>query len=256
MNANKRAVELAEALADPLRLKVLQHLTRGAATVSELMHVAHAAQSKVSNHLGLLRQRRMVRAARHGRQMVYELHDPAIGRLVESLTAIAGPRLRAPRMQTKASPLVLARTCYDHLGGRAGVKVFRALVAKGALKAGPSGRGDGRVQPAIGKSDRVNRPAARSGEIRVGPRAREVFARLGIKLETHSGQRRRFASACPDWTERRPHLGGTLGGAVLAKLFEKGWAARQPGTRAVTITEAGRRGLLRTLGVQLVEASP
>jgi hypothetical protein len=79
---------------------------------------------------------------------------------------------------------------------------------------------------------------------------------LGIKLETNIGQRRRFASACPDWTERRPHLGGALGGAVLAKLFEKGWAARQSGTRAVTITEAGKRGLLRTLGVQLVEASP
>src|SRR5438874_9605332 len=91
MDVNKRAVELAEALADPLRLAVLQHLSGEPATVSELMAVTGAAQSKVSNHLGLLRERRMVRALRQGRQMVYQLRDRAVERLLECLMEIAGP---------------------------------------------------------------------------------------------------------------------------------------------------------------------
>ena len=75
---------ITQALADPLRLAVLQHLMAGPAAVSELMTATSAEQSRLSNHLAVLRNRNLVRTTRQGRQVVYELRDSAVGRLVES----------------------------------------------------------------------------------------------------------------------------------------------------------------------------
>jgi len=76
-----------------------------------------------------------------------------------------------------------------------------------------------------------------------------VFRTLGVELDEAREKRRRFATACLDWTERQPHLGGALGAALWAELTARGWIARRPGTRAVAVTPAGARGLKRTLGV-------
>src|SRR5881397_294258 len=85
MDANPRLLALTRALADPLRLAVLHRLMTGPATVSELMAVVGAEQSRLSNHLALLRERRLVRTTRQGRHVIYELHDAAVGTLVEAL---------------------------------------------------------------------------------------------------------------------------------------------------------------------------
>jgi DNA-binding transcriptional ArsR family regulator len=103
-----RLLILAQALADPLRLSVLQHLMGGPATVSELMVVAEAAQSKVSNHLALLRRSGLVRPTRQGRQVVYELRDPSVAQLLESMNQLAGAR---PPTTYKSAPIAHARTC-------------------------------------------------------------------------------------------------------------------------------------------------
>lgn len=228
MEPNETLVELAQALADPLRLLLLQHLMEGPATVSELMAVTGEAQSKLSNHLALLRERGLVRATRQGRQMVYELRDASVGQLVESLAQVAGG---APVFTQKSAPLVRARTCYDHLAGRLGVALFDALVARGALQS----------------------PTAARGPLEPGPAAAEVFGAFGIDLAALRRERRKFATACLDWTERRPHLGGALGAALWAQCVERGWVVRQPGTRAIILTDAGKQGLRDLLAVELQE---
>src|SRR5215469_9261187 len=81
---------LAQALADPLRLVILQHLMAGPATVSELQSLTGASQSNISNHLALLRERNLARATREGRHILYSLQDASVGQLVESLIAVAG----------------------------------------------------------------------------------------------------------------------------------------------------------------------
>lgn len=83
MDENTLIVELAQALADPLRLSMLQQLMEGPATVSELMSLTGATQSKVSNHLALLRERNLVYATRDRRQVIYSLRDASVGQLVE-----------------------------------------------------------------------------------------------------------------------------------------------------------------------------
>lgn len=225
MDSNPRVLAITQALSDPLRLVVLHHLMGGPATVSELMVVTKAEQSRLSNHLAVMRERSLVRATRQGRQVVYELRDVAVGRLVESLAQIAGP----PQRTAKSAPIARARTCYDHLAGRLGVALFGALIDRGALRRQGSGR----------------------GEVELGSRAEQVFGALGVDLEAVRLERRRLATACLDWTERRPHLGGALGAALWAELVTRGWVARRPGTRAVVVTAAGSRGLRRTVGVRL-----
>src|SRR5437016_7890485 len=130
MDANPRLLALTRALADPLRLAVLHRLMTGPATVSELMTVVGVEQSRLSNHLAMLRERDLVRTTRQGRHVIYELHDPAVARLVEALGQIGG----APERTVKSAPIARARTCYDHLAGRLGVAVFGKLVGARALQ--------------------------------------------------------------------------------------------------------------------------
>jgi DNA-binding transcriptional ArsR family regulator len=217
---------LAQALADPLRLGILQHLMAGPATVSELQSLTGASQSNVSNHLALLRERDLVRATRAGRHVVYTLRDASVGQLVESLTVVAG---MAPARLWKSPQLIAARTCYDHLAGRYGVALFEALVAEDAIKV----------------------PAAMHAEVELGARGEEIFGKLGLNLSAVRRERRRFAFACPDWTERRPHLGGSLGAALWAACVERGWLVKQQATRAIIVTDLGKQQFRDQLGVQV-----
>jgi DNA-binding transcriptional ArsR family regulator len=209
---------LAKALGDPLRVRILARLIDGPGTVTDLVTLTGSGQSNVSNHLAILRGAGLVRSARTGRQMHYELAGPETAQLVEALMTIGGPLGRpAP-----PSPIAEARRCYDHLAGRLGVQLLDGLVELGALAR--SGRGDA---------------------IDLGPDGR-VFDRLGVDpARAAQARRRRFAYACLDWTERRPHLGGALGAEVYRRLVEAGWLVPQKGTRAVLPTAAGRRALRR-----------
>ena len=155
--------------------------------------------------------------------MVYELMDPGVAQLVESLTLVAGG---VPARVVKSPSLVKARTCYDHLAGRLGVAIFDSLVA----------------------GDVIEKPGPLETTVNLGRMAPEMLGRLGIDMASLRGGRRRLATACLDWTERRPHLGGALGAALCACLMEQGWVLRQRGTRAVIVTEAGKQALLEHLG--------
>src|SRR5258708_40134393 len=110
---------------------MLTQVMGGTGTVSELESVTGESQSKVSNHLALLRERDLVRATREGRQMIYTLRDASVGQLVESLTVVAG---MIPASLWKSPQLVAARTCYDYLAVSYGVALFEALLAQEAIK--------------------------------------------------------------------------------------------------------------------------
>jgi DNA-binding transcriptional ArsR family regulator len=236
MDEQSRLVEVIAALADPLRLALLQALMAGPATVSELVAQTGASQPNVSNHLALLRERGLVRASRQGRQSIYVLRDATVAQLVESLAVLAGTLADGEPDESVAAlarahrvpaGVASARTCYDHLAGRLGVGLFDALVARGAIV-----------------------PPREPGEpVALGLQAREVFGGLGLDLGELRRARRRFATGCLDWTERRPHLGGALGAAVWAQCGERGWVARVPGGRAIRVTDAGKRGFEQWLGL-------
>jgi hypothetical protein len=74
---------------------------------------------------------------------------------------------------------------------------------------------------------------------------------FGLNIGALERSRRRFAGACLDWTERKPHLNGALGAAMTARLLGLGWIERGSRRRAVRVTPAGRDGLAATFGWSL-----
>jgi hypothetical protein len=144
------------------------------------------------------------------------------------LSVAAGSSPGSVRARTPHE-LRLARTCYDHIAGALGVALHDGFVSLGWLTRLPAGTVEYDVTA-----------AGASG-----------FHRLGLDLEAARGQRRRFAFACVDWSERRPHLAGALGAAMLQLALDRGWIMRDPQGRALEVTVRGRRELRRLCGVEL-----
>ena len=231
MYENEDIVKLAGALADPLRLAVIGRLMEGPAAVAELVSELGESQSKVSNHLAVLRESGLIKGERRGRQVVYDIADPAVAELIESLSVVAGSPDRSP--YRRSDPLAQARTCYDHLAGKLGVSLFDTLVSAGALL-----------------------PAEDWDAAELGPTGKETFERLGVDLASAERARRRFAFACPDWIEQRPHLGGALGAAVYARFSHAGWVRKRAETREVLLTSSGKQALSQCLGLTMDDQSP
>jgi hypothetical protein len=203
---------------------MLTRLLQGAASVADLVSVSGTSQPNASNHLAVLRGQGLVRSRRRGRQVEYEVANPAVAQAVEALLALSAPTSSTPRAP---APLALARTCYDHLAGVLGVAVFDALVRQGAL----------------------SRPNPSTGAVRLGDGAERTFGRLGVDVGGARRARRKFAYGCLDWTERRPHLGGSLGAAVCDRFLQQGWVRRRRDSRAVALTGDGNRILSTVLRI-------
>jgi DNA-binding transcriptional ArsR family regulator len=193
----------------------------------ELAARAGVSSSLASAHLGKLIDGGLLVAERRGRNRFYRLADRHIAEAIESLLAIApGRRARNLRESNRGEAIRQARTCYDHLAGELGVALTDSLRGRGLIGAHDAGY-----------------PVTLAG--------RHRFAGLGIDVEALHAQPRVVTRPCLDWTERRPHLAGSLGAALASRLFELDWIRRRPDTRAVQITDLGRRQLRAQLAINL-----
>ena len=64
---------------------------------------------------------------------------------------------------------------------------------------------------------------------------------LGIDPALAARARRTFCRPCLDWGERRHHLGGALGAALLDRLYALRWACRAADSRVVVFTPSGEQ---------------
>jgi DNA-binding transcriptional ArsR family regulator len=210
--ATVQVAQVAAALADPVRLALLAALVDGEATVNELGERLRLAQPRVSSHLARLREVGLVRPVTMGRHRAYRVERERVTPLLDALyatgpAAVTRPSTRAGRERRRDSPLRRARTCYDHLAGVAGVALVETMQKRRWVRAD---QGDG---PSFALT----------------PAGERALARRGVDLDSARTSRRRFATACLDWTERRPHLGGALGAAVLEALRARGYVRRRRG---------------------------
>jgi ArsR family transcriptional regulator, lead/cadmium/zinc/bismuth-responsive transcriptional repressor len=87
MILNKKAsdhlAELFNALSDPNRLRIISTLLKGERNVGALAGAVGLSESAVSHQLRGLRQMRLVRARKAGRQVFYALDDDHVARLFQ-----------------------------------------------------------------------------------------------------------------------------------------------------------------------------
>jgi len=227
-------------IADLTRAAMLRALLAGRPLAAgELARLSGVSAATASFHLAKLLDGNMISAARQGRHRYYRLAGPDVAAALEAIGLIsASLPVRSLRQSREAVALAGARTCYDHLAGRAGVGLLDALLGRRLLA----------QEPFSCRTDRGE--SARTRFVVTGAGAR-TLASFGIDVAEVRRSRRQFAGECIDWTQRRGHLNGALGAAITGRLFELGWIARGARRRSVLVTAAGRDGLAGTFGLDL-----
>jgi DNA-binding transcriptional ArsR family regulator len=238
---------VAALMGDPARAAMLTALLdERALAAGELAGLAGVSPATGSSHLARLLDGGLVTVVSQGRHRYYRLAGHEVATAIEALSQLGAPApVRSLRQSRQAAALADARTCYDHLAGQAGVALLDALLAGGILV----GTAD---QPSSGAAPQARATPAGFDVSAVGESALQAF---GVDVCSLRRARRRFAGACLDWTQRRPHLNGALGAAITTRLLDLGWIERGAHRRAVRVTPAGRDGLADTFGCSLGPAA-
>jgi DNA-binding transcriptional ArsR family regulator len=228
MKAGPDIAMVASLVGDPARSNMLTALMTGRAlTASELAHQAGITPQTASSHLAKLEAGGLIEQEKQGRHRYYRLTDPDVAAVLEGLEGIAA---RAGHMRVRTGPkdpaLRRARVCYDHLAGDLGVQMLDSMKKQRLLR---------QSKQAIELTAAGERFLARS---------------LQISAETLAHPRRPLCKACLDWSERRHHLAGTLGAAMMTRFTELKWAARDaaPGSRVVNFTRNGEKRFAALFG--------
>ncbi len=222
---------IAAAIGEPARSRMLYSLMDGhARTGTELAIVGHVSPSTASVHLARLKSEALVKVFVQGRHRYYSLAGPSVARALEHLSVLASGA-RRPFVPHTPEPLRAARSCYDHMAGSIAVSLHDHFLS---LRW---------IEP-------LRRAHARTDAYVVTAAGTRAFTTLGLNLDHAGALRRRFAYACLDWSERRPHLGGALGAALLRLALSRNWLAREYDSRALSVTRLGRREFRSRFGLQ------
>jgi DNA-binding transcriptional ArsR family regulator len=245
-------VPAAALIAEPTRAAMITALLdERPLAAGELARLAGVSPATASAHLARLLNGGLIKMIKQGRHRYYHLAGPEVAAAMEALAHLSATtpvQVRSLRESRDAAALAEARTCYDHLAGRAGVALLEAMLAREILAPAPDG----------------GSPTYEGRHVRGAPKAQfrpEAFVvtadgaaaltSFGLNIGALERSRRRLAGACLDWTERKPHLNGALGAAMTTRLLGLGWIERGSRRRAVRVTPAGCEGLASTFGWSL-----
>ncbi|MGC1257346.1 MAG: helix-turn-helix transcriptional regulator [Candidatus Acidiferrales bacterium] len=229
VDADAAVSRISAAIGEPARARILLCLMDGhARTSTELAVVANVSPSTTSVHLNRLKAARLVSVLVQGKHRFYSLAGSQVATALEDLSVLAG-HSRSKILSSAPSRLRAARTCYDHLAGIVGVSLHDRFQALGWLSAGSK------------HHDVYDLTAA----------GMKAFGALGIDLEATRKLRRRFACPCLDWSERRPHVGGALGAALLNVALKRRWVIQDLDSRALGLTRLGRREMVARFGLEV-----
>ncbi|MDP1512442.1 winged helix-turn-helix domain-containing protein [Paenibacillus sp. CMAA1739] len=228
MSTKSNVAMIASLVSEPSRAAILTALLDGRFhTASELAHMAGIKPQTASFHLAKMTEAQVVTVEKQGRHRYYGIQDPEVAQVMESLLSIAPPvPIKSFKQASENEAIRLARTCYDHIAGHLGVQIMSFFIQKGILS-----------------EDQDGLHITQQGEI--------FFADFQINLKNTRQKRRSFSHKCLDWSERRHHLAGALGKALLDRLFELHWIEHLPTTRAIRITADGKRGFKEVFEIEI-----
>lgn len=229
-HADGAVVRIAAAIGEPARARILYSLADGhARTSTDLSVVAGVSPSTTSAHLDRLQAAHLVHVRVEGKHRFYSLAGSDVARVLEGLDVLAGGSHRTAVSNTP-NRMRAARICYDHIAGKLGVSLHDRFKALGWL------------------STSAKRENKLYNLTSAGIKACE---KLGIEIDALRVLRRRFAGPCLDWSERRPHLGGALGAALLDIALGRRWVVQDLDSRALDVTSYGRREMMTRFGLQV-----
>ncbi|MBY8976292.1 winged helix-turn-helix transcriptional regulator [Rhodobacteraceae bacterium NNCM2] len=217
---------VANLIGDPGRANMLTALMGGKAiTARELAEEAGITASTASSHLAKLEAGGLIEHKRQGRHRYYALASPDVADVLEALMGLAG---RSGHTRVRTGPrdpaMREARICYDHLAGERGVLLHDAMVRRGSL---------------IETGD----------ELAISETGKAFFADFGLDLDRMAAKRRKMCRPCLDWSQRRMHLGGALGAAILDEITGRGWARRMPDSRVISFSRTGAEAFDEAFGL-------
>lgn len=228
--------EIAALIGDPARSAMLVALMDGRAlTAAELADIAGITPQTASSHLGRMTDAVLLTVERQGRHRYHRLASATVAAMIESIMAVAADPANRARRKVRTGPrdvaMRRARSCYDHLAGSIAVAVADSLCERGYI------------------SDLTER-----GELST---AGITFLRtIGVDVDTalsRTTARRLFCRPCLDWSERRPHIAGTVGAALLSACIDQGWMRRTDASRMISITRTGAQALNVNFGIELTK---
>ena len=216
---------IASLMGDPARANILTALMDGRAlTASELAEGAGVALPTASGHLSKLAEADLIRPRKEGRHKYFQLADADVAAVLEALMGLAeGRGIKRVRTGPRDAQMREARVCYNHLAGRMGVQMYRSMIGRGLL-------------------------AEAGDDVALTGTGRDFVTGFGIDVSRLSKGRAPLCRACLDWSERRSHLAGTLGRALLSRMEDTGWMVRVPGQRVIRVTPAGARAFEAAFG--------
>lgn len=226
--ADASIARVAAAIAEPARARMLCSLMDGRArTSTELAVIAEVSPSTASVHLARLRAQGLVCVLAQGKHRYYSLDDERVAATLESLMVLAGTRSR-PFVPSTPARLRWARTCYDHMAGEVAVALHDRLL----------------------EDNWILRKKRHDGAYELTEMGARALDAHGIEWDPAARARRRIACACLDWSERRPHLGGAVGAALLRSALQRKWVLKDLDSRILRITKRGEREFFGRLGVR------
>lgn len=210
--------EIASLLGGKARAVMLWSLLDGRAyTATELSVCANITPQSASNHLVRLVDANLLTVEKQGRHRYYRYANSNVARVIESMASLI-PISRNLKRVERPEPRgeMFARTCYDHLAGKVGVNITSSLIKNGIIEI-------------TGERYRVTS----SGE--------EWFKSIGIDINELKAQKRSFAHQCLDWSERKHHMAGALGAAILQFMLDNDWIRKKQHSREVIVTPKGKQ---------------
>ncbi|WNG46854.1 winged helix-turn-helix transcriptional regulator [Archangium minus] len=226
--ARHEVARIGALLGDSSRAAMLLALLDGdPRSAGALARAARITPQTASTHLAKLVEGGLLTVKQEGRDRLFRL---ASGRVADTLVAVASlsPTPAVTRQRLALEPVRRAfrraRLCHHHLAGEVGVAVTEALLQRGFLRR----RQRGFALTSAGQA---------------------WMETLGIAVHEARPNASDFATACPDWTEERSHLGGCVGEALTSRLLELGWFKKIPRGRTLRLTAHGAVGLAKELGI-------
>ncbi len=228
MDVEANFVITASLIGEPARAAMLWNLLDGKAyTATELAIAANISAQAASNHLNKLLEANLLQVNKQGRHRYYSFARAEVAYAMEALASLVTQKQTSVKSKSEAkSGIKYCRTCYDHLAGKVGVTITKALVELAILR-------------------------EKEAHYLLTEQGRQWFDKLNVNIEASEKIRRAFARKCLDWSEREPHLAGYLGAQLLDKMTALDWFRKMKHSREIILTSEGKRKLYEFLKITL-----